>query len=652
MQQFIDFLGIKDLIPHGYCLSWSPVLLWLNVSSDLLITLAYYSIPLTIIYFVRQRKDIPYPWLMAMFSGFIVACGTTHLLSAITIWIPLYWLDGVVKGFTAILSVTTAIMMLWITPRALSLPTIHQLQNEIRQRKAAEAALIESEFRWKFAIHGSGDGVWDRDIQTGVVDYSSRWKAMLGYSENEILPSHQEWLNRIHPEDQSVVAEAMLACLDNKVPHYNIEYRLRCKNGCYKWILSRGMVVNRSEDDNPLRMIGTNTDISERKQIEADLQKTQSQLLEKQRMLAESQRIAHIGSWSLDLATGLLKWSDEMYAIFGVTPESFTHTPDAIGHLIHPEDLNLRNNWLSECLKKNKVNELIFRIRLSDGKIRFICTHGELQYDSMNNPLRLVGSTQDISERKNKDNKDKEHLDQLAHVTRLGLLGELASGIAHEVNQPLTAIATYAQVSLNILKKENPDLSKLSEIAVKSQEQALRAGQIIHRMRRLCTFKSQQLSTIAINELINDCVGLCADPLTHNSIAVILDLADNLPHLHVDYIQIEQVIINLIRNCIDAILGVTDRHQGEITIQSSLTPDNKIQVSVKDNGPGIDEDQHSKILMPFHTTKENGMGMGLSISRSLIEAHDGTLSFKSEYEKGCTFYFTLPILKSTELVDS
>ncbi|MEI6538819.1 MAG: PAS domain-containing protein, partial [Planctomycetota bacterium] len=180
----------------------------LNVISDLLITFAYYSIPLTIIYFVRQRKDIPYPWLMAMFSGFIVACGTTHLLSAITIWIPLYWLDGVVKGFTAILSVTTAIMMLWITPRALSLPTIHQLQNEIRQRKAAEAALIESEFRWKFAIHGSGDGVWDRDIQTGVVDYSSRWRAMLGYSENEILPSHQEWLNRIHPEDQSVVAEA------------------------------------------------------------------------------------------------------------------------------------------------------------------------------------------------------------------------------------------------------------------------------------------------------------------------------------------------------------------------------------------------------------------------------------------------------------
>ena len=521
MQQLFDFLGIKDLIPHGYCLSWSPVLLWLNVISDLFITLAYYSIPLTIIYYFRQRKDLSYPWLMAMFSGFIVACGTTHLLSAITIWIPLYWVDAIVKGFTAILSVTTAIMMLWITPRALSLPTIHQLQNEIQNRKG----------------------------------------------------------------------------------------------------------------------------------VEEDLKNTQLQLLEKQRMLAESQRIAHIGSWSLDLATGVLKWSDEMYAIFGVTPETFDHTPDAIDHLIHPEDLNLRNNWLSECLKGNKVDELIFRIRLPDDEIRFICTHGELQYDSMNNPLHLVGSTQDISERKNKEIKDKQHLDQLAHVTRLGLMGELASGIAHEVNQPLTAIATYAQVSLNMIKKEDPDLSKLAEIAAKTQEQALRAGQIIHRMRRLCTFKSQQLSTIAINELINDSVGLCVDPLTHNSIEVIFFLEDNLPHLHVDYIQIEQVIVNLIRNSIDAILGVTDRQQGQINIKSHLTDNNEIQVSVKDNGGGIEEDQKANILMPFHTTKENGMGMGLSISRSLIEAHDGTLSFNSEFGKGCTFYFTLPIPMAQSLLN-
>jgi PAS fold. len=145
MQSLIDLFGLKDLIPHGYCLSWSPVLLWLNVVSDLLMTLAFFSIPLMLVYFIRQRKDLPYARLVALFAGVIVACGTTHLLAAITVWIPLYWLDGLLKGFTAIISVATAVLMLRVIPDALSAPSAAQLQAEIQQRKAAEHALRESE---------------------------------------------------------------------------------------------------------------------------------------------------------------------------------------------------------------------------------------------------------------------------------------------------------------------------------------------------------------------------------------------------------------------------------------------------------------------------------------------------------------------------
>jgi C4-dicarboxylate-specific signal transduction histidine kinase len=333
-----------------------------------------------------------------------------------------------------------------------------------------------------------------------------------------------------------------------------------------------------------------------------------------------------------------------MYAIFGVTPDTFDCRPDTISRLIFPEDLDLRNSWLSECLIGNKVEELIFRIRLPDGRIRFVCTHGELQYNAVNEPVRLVGSTQDISDRKYKDSQNKEHLNQLAYITRLGLMGEMASGIAHEVNQPLTAIATYAQVSLNIIKKENPDLIKLTEVIIKTQEQALRAGQIIHGMKRFCTSKSQQLSLTDINKLINEGVNLCTDAIKQNNIALKLELTDNLPLINIDTIQIEQVIINLIRNSIDAILGTPDEKQGQIAIQTCLDPSNEIEVRIKDNGPGILEDQKAKILMPFHTTKEEGMGMGLSISRSLIEAHNGKLYFNSQFGKGSTFYFTLPII--------
>ncbi len=171
--------------------------------------------------------------------------------------------------------------------------------HDITERKQIEHTLRESEFLWKFAIEGSGDGVWDWNVQTHQAVYSRLWKEMLGYTENEILPTNQEWLGRIHPDDQLPVAEVLQAYLDGKTEIYVVEYRLRCKDGSYKWILARGMVVDYTEEGTPLRMIGTHTDISA-------IKKTQDSLQEKERMLSESQHIGHIGSWSLDLATGLL----------------------------------------------------------------------------------------------------------------------------------------------------------------------------------------------------------------------------------------------------------------------------------------------------------------------------------------------------------
>jgi PAS domain S-box-containing protein len=383
-------------------------------------------------------------------------------------------------------------------------------------------------------------------------------------------------------------------------------------------------------------MIGTHTDISTIKQIQITLQ-------EKEQMLSHSQRIAHIGSWSLNLATGYLNWSDEMYLIFGVSPETFKHSRAALNDLIFCEDQALINSWFSNCLKGITTHELIVRIQLPDGQIRFISNSSELQYDAMNKPLCLVGSTQDITTRKNQEQQDREHLNQLAHVTRLDLMGEMASGIAHEVNQPLTAIATYAQVSLNLMQNENLDLTKLAEVIYKTQQQALRAGQIIHRMREFIKPNTQQMATTHINTVINEAANLCLSELTHKEINLSLQLQENLPPVIIDAIQIEQVIINLIRNSADALENCSKNQPRKLSIQSSLTIDNNLTVRIKDNGPGIDEDQRQKVLMPFFTTKAEGMGMGLSISQSIIEAHNGTLCFNNNPEKGCTFYFTLPV---------
>jgi len=262
---------------------------------------------------------------------------------------------------------------------------------------------------------------------------------------------------------------------------------------------------------------------------------------------------------------------------------------------------------------------------------------------SIDNAHYFTYILRDVSLRKHREQQDKAHLDQLAHVTRLGLMGEMASGIAHEVNQPLSAISSYTQVSLNLINAENPDLVKLTEILDKTREQALRAGRIIHRMREFVKSHSKHRSTADINTLIYDAVNLCIAELQHNDIKLTLELKDHLSPVFVDYIQIEQVIINLVRNSVGALQNLPAKLERHLTIQSQLTLDNAIQINVKDNGPGIDKDQQQKILMPFYTTKTDGMGMGLSISRSIIEAHKGTLRFKSEPGKGSTFYFTLPM---------
>jgi PAS domain S-box-containing protein len=252
------------------------------------------------------------------------------------------------------------------------------------------------------------------------------------------------------------------------------------------------------------------------------------------------------------------------------------------------------------------------------------------------------GIVRDVSARKLQEQQEKEHLEKLAHVTRLGLMGEMASGIAHEVNQPLSAVVNYTQVCLRFLQNENPDLVKISEVLYKANQQALKAGQIIHSMREFVKPRKIHRSTVDINELIYDAIGIFEADFKQHLVAMRFELTKNLPNVFIDQVQIEQVILNLIRNSIDALKDLPHFTQRHLSVETSLSDLNYIVVRVKDNGPGLTEIQQEKILTPFFTTKASGMGMGLSISRSLVEAHHGTLHFNSKEDKGTTFYFTLP----------
>ncbi len=253
----------------------------------------------------------------------------------------------------------------------------------------------------------------------------------------------------------------------------------------------------------------------------------------------------------------------------------------------------------------------------------------------------FTGTLRDIRERKSKEASDKQHVEELAHVSRLGLMGEMASGISHEVNQPLAAITGYTQACLQIIQSDHPDLNSLSEILSKTHEQTIKAGKIIHRMRDFVKSHKMQRSSININELIIDALALFSDYKNYD-IELKLDLPDDLPTLFADSVHIEQVFLNLVKNSIDAMTELPKKKKKRLVIQTRLTAPQKIEVRITDNGPGLTEDQRIHIFTPFFTTKKTGMGMGLSISRSIIEAHHGVLRFNSSRGNGTTFYFSLP----------
>ncbi|MCD2450749.1 PAS domain S-box protein [Methylicorpusculum oleiharenae] len=396
IQTIMDFLGVKNFTPHGYCLSWDSTLLWLHVASGAVIAFSYFLIPLVIFSFIRQRKGIPYSNVFLMFCAFIVACGMTHVISVITIWIPLYWLDGWVKALTAVLSLMTLIVVFRVVPQALELPdTVTILRNEIREREKAEhaknaalTALQASEERLRLVLEGAELGFWDWDIETDKVERNEIWARMLGYSPEELKQTSRQWAELIHPDDKEKVWQSLTDTLEGRSLVHKVEYRMFHKDGSIKWILDHGSVMEIDVNGKAKRMTGTQSDISERRQAEEALLKSRHDL-------NRAQAVAHIGSWRMDVCNNRLQWSDENYRIFGLpigTPLNY----QSFLEIVHPADLAFVDAAWQDALI-GKSYDIEHRL-LIDGKTKWVRELAELEFDEQGLLLGAFGTTEDITD--------------------------------------------------------------------------------------------------------------------------------------------------------------------------------------------------------------------------------------------------------------
>lgn len=336
----------------------------------------------------------------------------------------------------------------------------------------------------------------------------------------------------------------------------------------------------------------------------------------------------------------ILEFSKAAIEMFGYEPTEIVG--ENVSTLM-PEPYRSHHDGFLDNYRKTGKPKIIgigreVRARRKDGSVFPIdLAVGEVADDD---EPRFVGIIRDISARKAVELEAREQRERLAHVTRLSTMGEMAAGIAHEVNQPLTAIATYANAGGRLLTAKTPDLAGLAEILEKLSAQAIRAGEVIRRLRHFVKKREGHYEVVSVNELAYETLQLAEVDSSHHDVELTLQTSKEDLSILADTVQIQQVMLNLIRNAIEAeAMDAADKRSIIIRIQD-LT--DLVRIEIIDHGSGLDANVKENLFMPFQTTKESGMGMGLSISRSIIEAHKGVLAYRANPRGGAIFYFELP----------
>ena len=499
---------------------------------------------------------------------------------------------------------------------------------DITERRGAEAALRESEQNMGLAADAAALAMWMWDIPRDEVWTTDKGRALFGFAKSDKI-SFESFLTAVHPQDRPGVRQAVTKAL-NGAGEYDGEFRI-VQQGQTRWIAGRGRVE--FDGNQPIRMRGVSLDITLRKQAE-----------ERFRLVVEAAPNAMI----MVNAEGKIELINaEVESVFGYTrqeligrpvemliPERFRsgHSKDRSGYFADPK------------VRAMGAGRELFGRQKNGGEVPVEIGLSPLHTSA---GLFVLASIVDITERRQNELESARQRNELAHLSRAALLGELSGSLAHELNQPLTAILSNAQAAQLLLPQDTVSSGELQEILREIAEESKRAGEIIRRLRVLLKKGEIHRVPLDMNEAVDSVLRLIRSDLINQHVIVQVEPAPDLPLVSGDEVQLQQVLLNLVINACDAMAGVDAK---ERTLLVCTESDSRaVRVSIADQGCGIPTERIERIFQPFFTTKETGMGLGLAVCRTIISAHGGELSAINNAKRGATFQFTLPaIAEGTE----
>lgn len=496
---------------------------------------------------------------------------------------------------------------------------------DITERKLTEQALRERTERYELVLAGAQSAIWDWDVVAGRVHFSSRWKALRGYADNEIGDSEEEWSSRIHPDDAARVFAAVQAHFDGKTPVFAEEYRIRCKDGSLKWISDRG-VARRDAEGRVIRMAGSENDISERKRIEQALR-------DRQIDLNRAQSVGQIGSWRLNIETGELHWSDENYRIFGV-PVGTPLTYQSFLAVVHPDDREYVDRMWTSALS-GMPYDIEHRL-LVDDAVKWVRERAELEFDEQGSLLGGFGTTQDITGLKQAEQ---------ALIQADQRKDDFLAMLAHELRNPLTPIRNAAHV-LGRLHTQEPRIQWAQQIIERQVHHLSRLVDDLLDVSRIVRGKvALQMETVKLADVVNEAIDMARPLIDAKRHQLALRLPGQAVHLQGDPVRLAQVLLNLLDNA-----AKFTGEGGRIEVDAKVVGP-VVEIQVRDNGIGIPADLLPQIFDLFQQGKrgldrsQGGLGIGLTLVKHLVEMHGGVLEAHSAGAgQGTTLTLRLPLL--------